>query len=356
MDKISSIMFEMLEHDARVCFAFDLTNHTLLYVNNAFKSFFKSDHSYFNFHHLLSYVDNDDRKRLMVRLLQMKTGDFLRDIELRLNLSERKIYWIKLNLHLNSRTTKPILTGYFEDISAYKDEYRKLTNYATSRNAISNILAHDLAGPLGNIQMFSKFIKKELSSGDGLDIQDLVGDIEEISKRSLNLIRNYVDGEYLEGGRKEITLELTDLVQPLSDIIEQYKRSSSSEVLEFAFSSSQREIYIKVDEPKFLQAIENLISNAVKFTPDGGKILLDISKGPDSVLIRIQDTGIGIAQKYHSTLFEKFNGARRPGLKGQPTVGLGMSVIKTIIDWHQGTIWFDSIENVGTTFFVELKT
>jgi two-component system sensor histidine kinase VicK len=55
-------------------------------------------------------------------------------------------------------------------------------------------------------------------------------------------------------------------------------------------------------------------------------------------------------------LFEKFNGARRPGLKGQPTVGLGMSVIKTIIDWHQGNIWFNSTENVGTTFFVELKT
>ncbi len=346
----------MLEHDARVCFAFDLSNRTLLYVNNAFKSFFNSDHSYFSFYHLLTYIDKDDRKRLMIRLLQMKAGDFLKDIELRVNLSERNRYWIKLNLHLNAKTTEPILTGYFEDISAYKEEYRKLKNYATSRNAISNILAHDLAGPLGNIQMFSKFIKQGLSSGDVLDIQDLVEDIEEISKQSLNLIRNYVDAEYLDTNKEEITRNLTELVEPLSNLLASYRQLPSSQHLGFIFSSSHREIYVHVDELKLLQAIGNLISNAVKFTPDGGKIFLEISKRPKSVLIRLQDTGVGIAQKYHSTLFEKFNGARRPGLKGQPTVGLGMSIIKTIIDWHQGDIWFDSIENVGTTFFVELKT
>jgi two-component system sensor histidine kinase VicK len=349
-------MFEMLEHDARVCFAFDLSNRTLLYVNNAFKSFFNSNHSYFSIYHLLSYIDKGDRRPMMIKLLQMKAGDFLQDIEVRLNLTEQNRYWIKLNLHLNAKSTKPILTGYFEDISAYKEEFRMLKNNATRSHAISTILAHDLAGPLGNIQMFSNFIKQELSNGDGIDIQDLVEDIEEISKQSLNLIRNYVDREYLDAGRGEITLELTDLVQPLSDIIEQSKNSSSSKHVDFVFSSSHREIYVPVDEPKFIQAIGNLISNAVKFTPDGGKILIDISKQPESVLIRIQDTGVGIAQKYHSTLFEKFNGARRPGLKGQPTVGLGMSVIKTIIDWHQGNIWFNSIENVGTTFFVELKT
>lgn len=346
----------MLEHDARVCFAFDLSSRTLLYVNNAFKAFFNSDQSYFSFYHLMAYIDKNDRKPLMVKLLQMKGGDFLKDLEVRVNMSEQNRYWIKLNLHLNAKSAKPILTGYFEDISAYKEEYRKLNQYASSKNAISNILAHDLAGPLGNIQMFSRFIKQELSSGEGMDIQDLVKDIEEISKQSLNLIRNYVDGEYLDTGRGEIKLERTDLVLPLSGIIEQYKRSSSSEHLDFMFSSSHREIYVQVDEPKFLQVIDNLISNAIKFTQDGGRISLEISKKRNSVIIQVQDTGVGIAQKYHSTLFEKFNGARRPGLKGQPTVGLGMSVIKTIIDWHQGKIWFDSVENAGTTFYVELKT
>ncbi len=349
-------MFEMVENDARVCFAFDLSSRTLLYVNNAFKSFFNIEHSYFSFYHLLTYIDKDDRKRLMMKLFQMEPGEFLKDIELQINLTKQSKFWIKLNLHLNANSTNLILTGYFEDISSYKEKYRKLNNYATSRNAISNILAHDLAGPLGNIQMFSNFIKQELSSNDGSNIQDLVENIEAISKQSLDLIRNYVDAESLDAGEEIIKLDLTDLVTPLSDIIEDYRKSSYSAYLDFVFTSSAREIYVHVDEPKFLQAIDNLINNAVKFTPDGGQILLDVSEKSSSVIIRIQDTGVGIAQKYDSTLFEKFNGARRPGLKGQPTVGLGMSIIKTIIDWHKGNIWFDSVENVGTTFFVELKT
>jgi two-component system sensor histidine kinase VicK len=349
-------MFEMVEHDARVCFAFDLSSRTLLYVNNAFKSFFNSEHSYFSFYHLLTYIDKDDRKRLMMKLFQMKPGDFLKDIELQINLSEQRQYWIKLNLHLNANSTKLILTGYFEDISSYKEEYRRLNSYATNRNAISNILAHDLAGPLANIQMFSNFIKQELSTSDETNIQDLVENIEEISKQSLDLIRNYVDAEYLDAGKETIKLHLTDLVKPLSDIMEDYRKSPHSAYLDFVFTSSKREIYVQVDEPKFLQAIGNLINNAVKFTPDGGQILLDVSEKSNSVMIRIQDTGVGIASKYHATLFDKFNRARRPGLKGQPTVGLGMSIIKTIIDWHRGNIWFESVEDVGTVFFVELQT
>jgi two-component system sensor histidine kinase VicK len=163
MEKISSLMFEMLEHDARVCFAFDLSSRNLLYVNNAFKSFFNSDHSYFSFYHLLTYIDKDDRKPLMIRLLKMKGGDFLKDIEVRLNLSEQNRYWIKLNLHLNAKSTNPILTGYLEDITAYKEDYRKLNKYATSRNAISNILAHDLAGPLGIFKCFQSSSNRNLA-------------------------------------------------------------------------------------------------------------------------------------------------------------------------------------------------
>ncbi|MGI4729025.1 MAG: sensor histidine kinase [Janthinobacterium lividum] len=72
-------------------------------------------------------------------------------------------------------------------------------------------------------------------------------------------------------------------------------------------------------------------------------------------MIMIADTGIGIPQKFHSGLFDKFNNARRTGLKGEPSVGVGMSIIKTIIDWHEGKIWFESEENKGSKFFIEIK-
>jgi two-component system sensor histidine kinase VicK len=72
------------------------------------------------------------------------------------------------------------------------------------------------------------------------------------------------------------------------------------------------------------------------------------------VVISISDTGIGIPKAFHDTLFEKFTSARRRGLKGEVSTGLGMSIIKTIVEWHGGSIWFNSEENVGTTFFIEI--
>ncbi|MCC9136654.1 sensor histidine kinase [Pontibacter silvestris] len=103
-----------------------------------------------------------------------------------------------------------------------------------------------------------------------------------------------------------------------------------------------------------MQAINNLLSNAIKFTPDGGEITLALEEKEETVLFKISDTGIGIPEKYHATLFDKFTRARRLGIKDEPSVGLGMSIIKTIVEWHQGQIWFESQEDKGTTSYIEV--
>ena len=125
--------------------------------------------------------------------------------------------------------------------------------------------------------------------------------------------------------------------------------------LTFHFNSSASQVFVQIDESKFLQVINNLISNAIKFTPDGGTITLGLEEQEKTVLITVADTGIGIPKKFHAKLFDKFNNARRTGLKGQPSVGLGMSIIKTIVDWHEGNIWFESEEDKGTTFYIEIE-
>ncbi|MEX2593854.1 MAG: ATP-binding protein [Anditalea sp.] len=112
---------------------------------------------------------------------------------------------------------------------------------------------------------------------------------------------------------------------------------------------------MEVDDYKFIQVINNLISNSIKFTHDGGVISVHIEEKKDHVLFKVADDGIGIPGVFHDRLFEKFTQARRPGLKGEPSTGLGMSIIKTIVDWHEGKIWFTSKENEGTTFYIELS-
>jgi two-component system sensor histidine kinase VicK len=73
-----------------------------------------------------------------------------------------------------------------------------------------------------------------------------------------------------------------------------------------------------------------------------------------TVLIKVEDTGIGIPAAIQPFIFDKFTKARRPGIHGEPTTGLGLSIIKTIIEWHNGRIWFVSAEEKGTTFFIQI--
>lgn len=124
----------------------------------------------------------------------------------------------------------------------------------------------------------------------------------------------------------------------MKELIGQYENSSDKIYKNFRFNVSSEKIYVNIDAYKFSQAVNNLISNAIKFTKDGGTIILSLEERSESVLISVADDGIGIPVEYHENLFEKFTEARRPGLKGEPSVGLGMSVIKTIVEWHGGKI------------------
>ena len=103
-----------------------------------------------------------------------------------------------------------------------------------------------------------------------------------------------------------------------------------------------------------MQVLTNLISNALKFTPDMGNISITLTDQDKDILITVRDTGVGIPKDLQPYLFEKFTRAGRPGIKGEPSIGLGMSITKTIIDWHNGQIWFESEENKGTTFYIKI--
>ncbi|MDB5120333.1 MAG: phosphate regulon sensor protein PhoR [Sphingobacteriales bacterium] len=102
-----------------------------------------------------------------------------------------------------------------------------------------------------------------------------------------------------------------------------------------------------------MQVINNLISNAIKFTADDGVIEVDIKDQQQTVMIAVRDNGIGISEDMHPYLFDRFTKAIRTGLRGEEPVGLGMSIIKTIIELHNGTIYFESKENEGSIFFIE---
>lgn len=180
--------------------------------------------------------------------------------------------------------------------------------------------------------------------------------MERTCTEGVSLIRDFVDTEFLESANVELKRERTDLVGWLATLMAEYQRSERHTHLHFDFTAPPQPVYVFLDINKFQQVINNLVSNALKFTPDGGRIGVRVTVHDGRAVVTVTDTGVGIPKKLQPVLFEKFTKARRPGLRGEKSTGLGMSVIQTLVGLHQGTIHFTftSAAGTGTTFTIAL--
>jgi two-component system sensor histidine kinase VicK len=105
---------------------------------------------------------------------------------------------------------------------------------------------------------------------------------------------------------------------------------------------------------KFGRVLDNLLSNALKFTPPGGHVRVGLAEHRGRARLTVHDTGIGIPEPLQALVFDKFSTAVRAGLYGATTTGLGLFITKQIVQQHGGKIWLESRENDGTTFTIEL--
>lgn len=348
-------MFAVVEGSPHLFFALDTSQDEFLYLNSAFQSLLKNAGVKETLAEILKLVHPEDQEHVRNQYQEWRAGQYKKNVEFRIQLPHKPLGWWCITPFLyKGNDGHTICCGYAEDISVLKEHLEVLRKYANKKNAVLNILSHDLAGPLGSINNVANLLSRHTKRYDDATINNFLSMIGNLSKRSITLIQNFVQQEFLESTATQLIKNRVNLAQKIQDIVDEYHKSESDLLPQLTFASSASSIYVQIDEPKFMQVITNLLSNALKFTPDNGRIHIELTEQPSSILFTIADTGIGIPEKFHSTLFEKFSLARRPGLKGEPTVGLGMSIIKTIVEWHNGKIWFKSTENKGTTFFVEL--
>jgi two-component system sensor histidine kinase VicK len=355
MQKASSLLLTFAEHDRRICFSIQLKDKQFLYLNPAFESFFNIKRESANLNDLIGFVSPEDRDYLVESYHELKPGEFKDGIELRFLLADQNEYYFRLSTYLQGPSrAEGTLTGYLEDITSAKKHERRLDDLSNRKDAILNILSHDLAGPLGAIKNYTYLLsRRDLAMKDEL-AAGMISAIEKISRRSTNLISQFVKNEFLESVGVDVSKVRVNLVEKVGSFMTDYYGVQDTSRLNFKFETNQEQIFAEIDDSKFMQVINNLISNSMKFTPDGGTITVTLEAKEETVLIIISDTGIGIPEEFQSRLFDKFTKARRPGLNGEEPVGLGMSIVKTIVEWHNGKIWFESVENQGTTFYIEI--
>jgi two-component system sensor histidine kinase VicK len=352
-----TIFEQIARQTSEVWFLFDLSTKRFTYLGPTFEAVWKrkpenllADPAW-----ILETIHPDDKP-----YVTNNYGHFMEQKE-RLRLDFRILHpdgnqrWIALKTYpIEQQGEVRSVCGFAEDDTPRKENLLYMQTTIGKKNASLEIISHDLRGPLGIIKSLASLIEKNLSPTHNQRLVEHTHLIQRVCQRNVDLIRQMTTQEFLESPEVEIDMERLDLVAEVKEVMGQYQQAQETIAKVFELTSSHPFVYAEVDSNKYLSIINNLVSNAIKFTPEQGRIHLHVEQQKDSVLISVQDNGVGIPQKYHSVLFDKFTKARRSGLKGEESVGLGMSIIKRLVEMHQGKIWFESEEHKGTTFYVEI--
>lgn len=334
-------------------FTFDMRAERFTFMNAACITFFNLDSPDVELTELIEMIHPDDQLYVLSKFKAFLNQELVENVEFRVR---RGAYerWLRITPYLITENDVRLIGGQAEDITASKATIEVLNNHNIKKNSILTILSHDLAGPIGTVQNLSTLLSRETAELKNPRIDNFISLITKICKSNIRLIRNFLDQEFLESTDTILFKKRVELVAKINFATESILKMQDELQIEFIVKANQEAIYAEIDEDKFMQVINNLITNSLKFTPDGGKIEVNITEEKSDVLIAVRDNGIGIPQRYHATLFDRFTDARRTGLKGEASTGLGMSIIKTIVEWHKAEIWFESEENKGTTFYIRL--
>lgn len=235
----------------------------------------------------------------------------------------------------------------FRDITIEKDVDRAKTEFVS-------LASHQLRTPLSAIKWFSEM----LLAGDVGELtkkqKDYLTEVYEGNQRMIDLVNSLLNVSRIELGTFAVEPEPTKLTDITESILKEEFFSIRKKKLKVTVDYDPQLPIMNVD-PKLTRIIfQNLLSNAIKYTPEKGKVKLTITKRKEDILIKVADTGCGIPQKDQRKIFSKM--FRADNVKEQDTTGsgLGLYIVKAIIEISEGKIWFKSKENKGTTFYVAL--
>ncbi len=329
-------------------FAYSLSRSAFVFLDDTIPGLF--DHQEITVALLMSRIHPDDVVVLKNAYPIVVDGKFKGSLKFRVLVAGAE-QWLNVTPFLNQTDNETVIYGHVFNITDEVKNFNSIARYANKKNSVLHMLAHDLRGPLSVANSLVKVLDKEIPDPA---ISSKTHSISAIIQEAIDLITNLTKREFLDTLEVALVRKRIDVVMKLEEYLEECRLSSAMASRTFNFFSSEPNIFVELDEAKFMQVINNLVANALKFTRDGGIISIALEERPDCMLMTFSDDGIGIPADLLPAIFDKFTTSGRPGLKGEPSVGLGLSIVKTILEWHNGKIWCESEPGKGTKFSIEI--
>lgn len=269
-------------------------------------------------------------------------------------------HWYKSTIKLMHRAEDPLQTRlvvsiqditqpYLQDI-ALREAKAKLEQSNRDKDRIMRVLVHDLRSPLSGMHSVSAMMlkKNSFSPAD----QEMISVINDTSLFLFDMVNDLVEVSLSQETTllKREDLDMQTLVRQCIYVL-QFKANEKHQQIRVQAEGVLR---VSADAQKIQRVLNNLVSNAIKFSPNEAVITIRLAKTYKGIRLSVEDQGIGIPEELKAKVFDVFTEAKRYGTNSERPFGLGLSICKQIIEAHGGLIWFESEPGRGTVFFIEL--
>jgi PAS domain S-box-containing protein len=217
-----------------------------------------------------------------------------------------------------------------------------------------NAVSHELRTPLTSIMGYSEFLEDEVGGMLTPDQRAFVEQIQEGTRRLQRLVDDLLDFARLEAGTFALSLRTADLAQRLFETVESLRPQAKDKGVVLEALPAVTPCLVTMDPGRIGQVLLNLVGNAIKFTPAGGRVTVKLLPVGDHVRVEVVDTGIGVAPAHQAQLFEKFYQVDAGATREAGGAGLGLSIARALVEAHGGQIGVTSERGHGATFWFSL--
>ncbi len=231
-----------------------------------------------------------------------------------------------------------------------RNKNNELTNLNQEKDDLINVVSHDLRSPLNQIKGLAQLTLMEITNER---VVDYTGKMIEAADRLNNMISRILDISAIEAQKIELKPERVDVVSLVRQVVDSFSQTAKKKQIELVANSNVTEGNIRIDKNYFIQILENLMSNAIKFSNLNGNVEVSINYGKELVTIEVKDQGPGISEADQKILFNKFQRLSAKPTAGEKSTGLGLAIVKRYVDAMEGKLWCESEQGKGASFILE---
>lgn len=222
------------------------------------------------------------------------------------------------------------------------------------RQFVSNV-SHELRTPLTSVRSYLEALEEGAWQDKTVAPEFIHVTLGE-TDRMIRMINDLLNLSRMDSGAQQMDLELVNFNELVDYILDRFDMMVNSQEKNYRIvrEFTERDLWVEIDTDKIMQVIDNVMNNAIKYSPDGGKIEVHLMETHNNVVLSISDEGLGIPKKDLEKVFERFYRVDKARARQQGGTGLGLAISKEVMKAHQGQIWVESVEGKGSTFYISL--